>query len=111
MSQHPGFVDDEAADDQPGAAMGVFQLRHPAEGGGGWPLRAVAIVWRSTGRAELEELRAAIQCGLRPDRRREDARKGSVNKYNRNYTTDFANRYDPLALRCWRDGCCDCLLS
>ena len=35
--------------------------------------------------------------------------KGSVNKYNRNYTTDFANRYDPLALqsdtRNWSD--CD----
>ncbi|HKB14367.1 MAG TPA: carboxypeptidase regulatory-like domain-containing protein [Vicinamibacterales bacterium] len=37
------------------------------------------------------------------------ALKGSVNKYNRNYTTDFANRYDPLALqsdtRNWSD--CD----
>jgi len=35
--------------------------------------------------------------------------KGSINKYNRNYTTDFANRYDPLALqsdtRNWSD--CD----
>ena len=37
------------------------------------------------------------------------ALKGSVNKYNRNYTTDYANRYDPLALqsdtRNWSD--CD----
>jgi carboxypeptidase family protein len=37
------------------------------------------------------------------------ALKGSINKYNRNYTTDFANRYDPLALqsdtRNWSD--CD----
>jgi Carboxypeptidase regulatory-like domain len=37
------------------------------------------------------------------------ALKGSVNKYNRAYTTDFANRYDPLALqsdtRNWSD--CD----
>jgi hypothetical protein len=37
--------------------------------------------------------------------------KGSVNKYNRSYTTDFANRYDPLALqsdtRNWSD--CDYL--
>ena len=35
--------------------------------------------------------------------------KGSINKYNRAYTTDFANRYDPLALqsdtRNWSD--CD----
>ncbi|OLC40841.1 MAG: hypothetical protein AUH43_25630 [Acidobacteria bacterium 13_1_40CM_65_14] len=35
--------------------------------------------------------------------------KGSINKYNRNYTTDFANRYDPLVLqsdtRNWSD--CD----
>jgi hypothetical protein len=39
------------------------------------------------------------------------ALKGSVNKYNRAYTTDFANRYDPLALqsdtRNWSD--CDYL--
>jgi hypothetical protein len=37
------------------------------------------------------------------------ALKGSINKYNRAYTTDFANRYDPLALqsdiRNWSD--CD----
>jgi hypothetical protein len=37
------------------------------------------------------------------------ALKGSVNRYNRSYTTDFANRYDPLALqsdtRNWSD--CD----
>jgi len=37
--------------------------------------------------------------------------KGSINKYNRNYTTDYANRYDPLALqsdtRNWSD--CDYL--
>jgi carboxypeptidase family protein len=37
--------------------------------------------------------------------------KGSINRYNRNYTTDFANRYDPLALqsdtRNWSD--CDFL--
>lgn len=37
--------------------------------------------------------------------------KGSVNRYNRSYTTDFANRYDPLALqsdtRNWAD--CDYL--
>jgi len=25
--------------------------------------------------------------------------KGSVNKYNRAYTTDFVNRYDPLVLQ------------
>ena len=35
--------------------------------------------------------------------------KGSVNRYNRNYTTDFVNRYDPLVLqsdtRNWSD--CD----
>ena len=39
------------------------------------------------------------------------ALKGSVNRYNRSYTTDFANRYDPLALqsdtRNWAD--CDYL--
>jgi Carboxypeptidase regulatory-like domain len=39
------------------------------------------------------------------------ALKGSINKYNRSYTTDFANRYDPLALqsdtRNWSD--CDFL--
>jgi len=39
------------------------------------------------------------------------ALKGSVNKYNRNYTTDFANRYNPLVLqsdtRNWSD--CDYL--
>jgi hypothetical protein len=39
------------------------------------------------------------------------ALKGSVNRYNRAYTTDFANRYDPLALqsdtRNWSD--CDYL--
>ena len=37
------------------------------------------------------------------------ALKGSINKYNRSYTTDYANRYDPLALqsdtRNWSD--CD----
>ena len=37
--------------------------------------------------------------------------KGSINRYNRNYTTDYANRYDPLALqsdtRNWSD--CDYL--
>jgi hypothetical protein len=37
--------------------------------------------------------------------------KGSVNKYNRNFTTDFANRYNPLVLqtdtRNWSD--CDFL--
>ena len=37
------------------------------------------------------------------------ALKGSINKYNRAYTTDFANRYDPLSLqsdtRNWSD--CD----
>ncbi|HMF95520.1 MAG TPA: carboxypeptidase regulatory-like domain-containing protein [Vicinamibacterales bacterium] len=37
--------------------------------------------------------------------------KGSINRFNRNYTTDFANRYDPLALqsdtRNWSD--CDYL--
>ncbi len=39
------------------------------------------------------------------------ALKGSINKYNRAYTTDFANRYDPLVLqsdtRNWSD--CDYL--
>jgi hypothetical protein len=39
------------------------------------------------------------------------ALKGSINKYNRSYTTDFANRYDPLVLqsdtRNWSD--CDYL--
>jgi hypothetical protein len=39
------------------------------------------------------------------------ALKGSVNKYNRNFTTDFANRYNPLVLqsdtRNWSD--CDFL--
>jgi hypothetical protein len=39
------------------------------------------------------------------------ALKGSVNKYNRAYSTDFADRYDPLALqsdtRNWSD--CDYL--
>jgi hypothetical protein len=39
------------------------------------------------------------------------ALKGSVNKYNRNFTTDFANRYNPLVLqsdiRNWSD--CDYL--
>jgi hypothetical protein len=37
------------------------------------------------------------------------ALKGSINRYHRNYTTDYANRYDPLALqsdtRNWSD--CD----
>src|SRR6185436_18843937 len=39
------------------------------------------------------------------------ALKGSVNKYNRNFTTDFTNRYNPLVLqsdtRNWAD--CDYL--
>jgi hypothetical protein len=36
------------------------------------------------------------------------ALKGSINKYNRNYTTDFANRYDPLALQSDTRNWADC---
>ena len=36
------------------------------------------------------------------------ALKGSVNKYNRNYTTDFANRYNPLALQSDTRNWADC---
>ncbi|MBI3491335.1 MAG: TonB-dependent receptor [Acidobacteria bacterium] len=36
------------------------------------------------------------------------ALKGSVNKYNRNFTTDFANRYNPLALQTDTRNWADC---
>ena len=36
------------------------------------------------------------------------ALKGSVNRYNRAYTTDFANRYDPLALQSHTRNWTDC---
>ena len=71
-----GFVDAQAVDHQPGAAVGVLQLRDSGEGRRGRPLRAGAIVRRGSRRAELEEHRAALQHGVRPDRRREDCHQG-----------------------------------